>query len=64
MRRRVVITGVGAVTPLGVGAAPLIERWSAGETARCPTSMPPHSGSIRNYEASPIAFPVTSSTIA
>jgi 3-oxoacyl-[acyl-carrier-protein] synthase II len=31
MTRRVVITGVGAVTPLGVGADALIERWSAGE---------------------------------
>jgi 3-oxoacyl-[acyl-carrier-protein] synthase II len=31
MKRRVVITGVGAVTPLGVGSDPLIERWSAGE---------------------------------
>ncbi|HET8815050.1 MAG TPA: beta-ketoacyl-ACP synthase II [Solirubrobacterales bacterium] len=41
MTRRVVITGVGAVTPLGVGAEPLIERWAAGEcgisdgTGRC-----------------------------
>jgi 3-oxoacyl-[acyl-carrier-protein] synthase II len=30
MKRRVVITGVGAVTPLGVGARTLHERWTAG----------------------------------
>ena len=30
MSREVVITGVGAVTPLGIGAETLHERWSAG----------------------------------
>ena len=32
MSRAVVITGVGAVTPLGVGARTLHERWSAGQS--------------------------------
>src|SRR3954470_3919320 len=31
MKRRVVITGMGAVTPLGAGARTLFERWAAGE---------------------------------
>lgn len=31
MTRRIVVTGIGAVTPLGVGAEALIERWAAGE---------------------------------
>jgi 3-oxoacyl-[acyl-carrier-protein] synthase II len=31
MSRRVVITGIGAVTPLGMGARTLFERWAAGE---------------------------------
>jgi 3-oxoacyl-[acyl-carrier-protein] synthase II len=33
MNARVVITGVGAVTPLGVGAEPLFDRWADGECA-------------------------------
>jgi 3-oxoacyl-[acyl-carrier-protein] synthase II len=32
MNRRVAITGVGAVTPLGVGAPALHRRWAAGES--------------------------------
>jgi len=32
MTRKAVITGVGAVTPLGVGARTLHERWSAGQS--------------------------------
>jgi 3-oxoacyl-[acyl-carrier-protein] synthase II len=32
MKREVAITGVGAVTPLGVGARTLHERWTAGQT--------------------------------
>src|SRR4029078_13234664 len=32
MNREIVITGVGAVTPLGVGARTLYERWRAGES--------------------------------
>ncbi|HYF28721.1 MAG TPA: beta-ketoacyl-ACP synthase II [Baekduia sp.] len=31
--REVVVTGVGAVTPLGVGARPMHERWAAGVCA-------------------------------
>jgi len=30
VKRRVLVTGLGAVTPLGVGAAHLHERWAAG----------------------------------
>ncbi len=30
-RRKVVVTGLGAVTPLGIGAATLHDRWAAGE---------------------------------
>ena len=32
MTRKVAITGIGAVTPLGVGASSLHDRWTAGES--------------------------------
>jgi 3-oxoacyl-[acyl-carrier-protein] synthase II len=32
MKSEVVVTGIGAVTPLGVGARTLHERWCAGRT--------------------------------
>ena len=32
MNRRVAITGLGAVTPLGVGAETMSARWTAGES--------------------------------
>ena len=30
MKRQVVVTGLGAITPLGLGARTLYERWRAG----------------------------------
>jgi 3-oxoacyl-[acyl-carrier-protein] synthase II len=32
MNREIVVTGIGAVTPLGIGARTLYERWRAGES--------------------------------
>jgi 3-oxoacyl-[acyl-carrier-protein] synthase II len=32
MNRSVVITGMGAVSPLGIGARTLYERWLAGQS--------------------------------
>jgi 3-oxoacyl-[acyl-carrier-protein] synthase II len=46
MKRRVVITGVGAVTPLGVGAEPLLRRWAAGEVG-----IQDGEGACRDYVA-------------
>ncbi len=48
MNRRIVITGVGAVTPLGLGAGTLHERWCAGDVgiadgiARCEVTPEEH----------------------
>lgn len=46
MKRRVAITGMGAVTPLGVGAQPLHERWAAGVVG-----IQDGAGECRDFEA-------------
>jgi len=45
MKRRAVITGFGAVTPLGVGARTLHERWAAGESG-----IADGAGACRDFE--------------
>ncbi|MGI8713793.1 MAG: beta-ketoacyl-[acyl-carrier-protein] synthase family protein [Solirubrobacteraceae bacterium] len=45
-RRRVVVTGIGAVTPLGIGAVPLHERWAAGVVG-----IADGAGACREFEA-------------
>jgi 3-oxoacyl-[acyl-carrier-protein] synthase II len=45
VRHQVLITGVGAVTPLGLGAEPLFERWAAGECG-----IEDGAGSCRDFE--------------
>jgi 3-oxoacyl-[acyl-carrier-protein] synthase II len=47
VKRRVVITGLGAVTPLGVGARPLHERWAAGVVG-----ITDGAGACRDFDAS------------
>jgi 3-oxoacyl-[acyl-carrier-protein] synthase II len=43
--RKVVITGLGAITPLGVGAPPLHERWASGEVG-----IEDGTGTCRDYD--------------
>jgi 3-oxoacyl-[acyl-carrier-protein] synthase II len=45
-RRRAVVTGLGAVTPLGLGAVTLHERWADGEVA-----IADGAGRCRDFEA-------------
>jgi 3-oxoacyl-[acyl-carrier-protein] synthase II len=58
MKRQAVITGVGAVTPLGVGARTLHERWSAGQSGiedgvgRCSEFEPKEHLSIKEVRRS------------
>ena len=62
MSREVVITGVGAVTPLGIGSDPLIDRWSAGESGIC-VRMARSSSRSRNSSSFPEAAGCTSFSI-
>jgi 3-oxoacyl-[acyl-carrier-protein] synthase II len=60
MNREVVVTGFGAVTPLGVGARTLYERWRAGvsgieDGVGAPPSSSPPSTSPRRRCAAPTA---------
>ena len=58
----VVVTGVGAVTPLGLGAPALFERWAAGEVGiadgqgRCREFDPTDHLSVKDVEALDEAF--------
>jgi 3-oxoacyl-[acyl-carrier-protein] synthase II len=58
MKRQAVITGVGAVTPLGVGARTLHERWTAGQSGiedgvgRCSEFEPKEHLSIKEVRRS------------
>jgi 3-oxoacyl-[acyl-carrier-protein] synthase II len=45
-RRKVVVTGLGAVTPLGLGATNLHERWAAGEVG-----IAEGAGACRDFDA-------------
>jgi 3-oxoacyl-[acyl-carrier-protein] synthase II len=45
-RRKVVVTGLGAVTPLGLGAETLHERWAAGEVG-----IADGAGACRDFDA-------------